>query len=129
MLSDHAAMPVLAVSDLDRARRFYEETLGLTPAGDVPDGQMYRSGGVLLLVYRSDYAGTNKATALSFDVPEDSFDAEVAELRGRGVTFQQYELEGVTWEDGIALMDGMRAAWFEDPDGNILNISVATATS
>ncbi|GGC03112.1 VOC family protein [Cellulomonas carbonis] len=128
MLSDHAAMPVVAVSDVDRARRFYEETLGLTPASDIPDGLLFRAGGVQLLVYRSEYAGTNKATAVSFDVPEGSFDAEVADLRGRGVTFQEYDLEGVTWSDGVASMDGMRAAWFEDPDGNILNISTSTAS-
>ena len=125
MLSEFPAMPVLAVSDLDRARRFYEGILGFTPSDDVPDGVVYTSGGVRILVYPSDYAGTNKATAVSFPLPEDAFDREVARLRDSGVSFQEFELEGMTWHDGVAEMDGMRAVWFEDPDGNILNVEAS----
>jgi hypothetical protein len=73
-------------------------------------------------VYRSAYAGTNKATAASFQVPADAFDAEVASLRDKGVSFQTFELEGITWDDGVATMAGARSVWFEDPDGNILNV-------
>lgn len=123
MLPDHAAIAVVAVTDLDRARAFYEGTLGFTPGREVPDGVLYRAGGVDVLVYRSSFAGTNKATALSFQVPPDAFDAEVADLRARGVTFQTFEMEGITWEDGVAQMEGMgRGVWFADPDGNILNV-------
>ena len=122
MLSDYPAVPVLAVSDLGRARAFYEGTLGLSPTTEVAEGVMYRAGGVDLLVYPSSYAGTNKATAVSFAVPAEAFDAEIAELRSRGVTFETYDMEGVTWTDGVAVMEGMKSAWFTDPDGNILNV-------
>ena len=127
MLSDFSAMPVLAITDLDRARSFYEGTLGFSAVREVADGVMYRAGGVDILVYPSSYAGTNKATAMSFSVPEAAFDDEVADLRRRGVTFETYDMEGVTWIDGVATMDGMRSAWFTDPDGNILNVEAATS--
>jgi catechol 2,3-dioxygenase-like lactoylglutathione lyase family enzyme len=127
MLSDFPAMPVLAVTDLDRARRFYEDTLGLGPGDEAPDGVVYRAGGVDLLVYPSSYAGTNKATAVGFQLPEEAFDQEVARLREQGVVFQEFEMEGLTWRDGVAEVDGMRSAWFTDPDGNILNIGTAPA--
>src|SRR4051794_23903787 len=102
MLSDHAALPVLAVTDLDRARAFYEGTLKFTTAGDVPDGVVYRTANGGFLVYPSSYAGTNKATGITFQLPADAFDAEVAALRAAGVTFQTFELPGdATWTDGV----------------------------
>ena len=122
MLADHDAMPTLAVSDLTRARQFYEEVLGFTPLGDVPDGVSYRAGSTSFLVYPSSFAGTNKATAMSFQVPVDAFDAEVAALRAQGIAFQTFEVEGITWDDGVASWGEGRSAWFEDPDGNVLNV-------
>lgn len=127
MLSDHPAVPVLAVTDLARARRFYEDTLGLSPTSEMGGGVMYRAGGVDVMVYPSSFAGTNKATAVSFAVPPAAFDGEIATLRERGVTFETYDMDGVTWDDGIAEIDGIRTAWFTDPDGNILNIEAAPA--
>lgn len=122
MLSDFSAMPVLAVTDLTRARAFYEDTLGFRPANDVPDGVMYRVGAVDVLVYPSAYAGTNRATAMALRVPAEAFDDEVAELRRRGVTFQTFDMDGLTWTDGVAEIQGMKAVWFADPDGNIINV-------
>lgn len=122
MLSDHRAVAVLAVTDLDRARQFYEGVLGLTSEDGAMGGVTYRTGGVDLYVYPSDYAGTNKATAVSFAVPEAAFDDEIADLRRRGVTFATYDMPGVTWNDGVGEGEGMRMAWFTDPDGNILNV-------
>ena len=84
MLSDHAALPVISVTDMDRARAFYEGTLGFTSGGDVPDGVVYRTSNGGFLVYPSAYAGTNQATAISFQLAADAFDAEVAALRGPG---------------------------------------------
>lgn len=121
MLSDHPANAVLAVTDLDRARQFYEGTLGFTPQ-EAMEGVRYRAGGVELFVYPSSYAGTNKATAVTFSIPQAAFDAEIADLRARGVTFETYDMEGVSWNDGVAEAEGMRTAWFTDPDGNILNV-------
>ena len=122
MLAEHDAIAVLAVEDLSRARQFYEEVLGFTPQGDVVEGVRYSAGSGTFFVYPSAYAGTNKATALSFDVATDAFDAEVAHLRRRGVRFLTFEMEGMTWDDGVATIGSGRGVWFEDPDGNILNI-------
>jgi catechol 2,3-dioxygenase-like lactoylglutathione lyase family enzyme len=125
MLSDFAAVPTLAVSDLRRAREFYEGVLGFASVGDVADGVMYPSGNGSFLVYPSAFAGTNKATAMSLQLSAEAFDAEVAALREKGVTFDVFEMDQITWDNGVASMpDGSRAAWFTDPDGNILNIEV-----
>ncbi|WP_315097958.1 VOC family protein [uncultured Cellulomonas sp.] len=123
MLSDHTAIPVIAVTDMDRARAFYEGTLGFTSTGDVPDGVVYRTSNGGFLVYPSAYAGTNRATAVSFQLPPDAFDAEVDALRAAGIELQTFDLPGdAAWTDGV-LSDGtMKAAWFSDPDGNVLNV-------
>ena len=123
MLSDHSAIPVLAVTDMERARAFYEGTLGFSSEGDVPDGVVYRTSNGGFLVYPSAYAGTNRATAISFQLSADAFDTEVDALRAAGIEFQTFDLPGdATWTDGV-LSDGtMRAAWFTDPDGNVLNV-------
>src|ERR687897_481670 len=85
MLADHAAMPVLAVTDLDRARAFYEGTLGFSSGPEVPEGVLYRTSNGGFLVYPSAYAGTNKATAISIQLSADAFDTEVAALRTAGI--------------------------------------------
>lgn len=124
MLGNYTPTPTLGVSDLARAREFYEGVLGLTPQGDPPEGVMYAAGSAALFVYPSSFAGTNKATAVSWMVDAEAFDAEVAALRDKGVEFQTFDAPGMTWEDGVAIMpEGMgRGVWFADPDGNILNI-------
>jgi catechol 2,3-dioxygenase-like lactoylglutathione lyase family enzyme len=122
MLTDHTAIPVLAVADLDKARTFYEQTLGL-PAPQVgPDGVVYRTASGGFLVYPSAYAGTNKATGISFQVATDAFDAEVDALRSAGVTLLTFDAPEGTWQDGVLVDGDARAAWFTDPDGNILNV-------
>jgi len=125
VLSDHTPVSTLAVSDIARAREFYEGTLGFRPHGDAPDGVLYRAGDGTFLVYPSAYAGTNKATAMSFDVPGDVFDAEVAALREKGIEFQTFDAPGLEWRDGVAQAGSMRAVWFTDPDGNILNLETS----
>ena len=84
MLADHAPMPTLATADLARAREFYEGTLGFTPADDVAEGLLYRAGNSSFLVYPTSFAGTNKATSMSFNVPSGDFEAIVGDLRGKG---------------------------------------------
>jgi catechol 2,3-dioxygenase-like lactoylglutathione lyase family enzyme len=124
MLSDYAAMPTLAVTDLQRARDFYEGVLGYASAGDVTEGVVYRSGNGTFLVYPSAYAGTNKATAMSIELTQQAFDEEVEALRASGISFQEFEFDQISWADGVASMpDGSRAVWFADPDGNILNLA------
>src|SRR6266498_4381131 len=127
MLSQFTPATTLATANLPKARTFYEETLGLTLEREGMGGLYYTAGAGRVLVYESQYAGTNKATAMTFDVPTTDFDAEVERLRAKGVTFQTFDLEGVEWKDGIASMgETVRAVWFTDPDGNILNVSTGT---
>jgi catechol 2,3-dioxygenase-like lactoylglutathione lyase family enzyme len=125
MLGDKPAAATLAVKDMDTARDFYENTLGLTEmegGSDDPDAVMYRSGPSVVLVYESSYAGTNQATAASWAVGDD-FDSIVEGLSGKGVTFEHYDdLPGTTREGDVHMLGDFKAAWFKDPDGNILNL-------
>ena len=122
MLSSSNVVAVAAVGEIARAKEFYEGTLGLKPLEiEEPGGVLYAcGGGSQLLVYESQFAGTNQATAASWQV--DDIDAEVSDLAGRGVSFEHYELPGTTREGDVHVMGDLKAAWFKDPDGNILNI-------
>ena len=122
MLGDKNAGATLAVSDLDRARDFYGNTLGLTAIQDDPGGVLYKSGESVVLVYPSEFAGTNKATAASWAVGDD-FDAIVQELSAKGTNFEHYDDLPDTTRDGDVHTSGdFKAVWFKDPDGNILNL-------
>jgi len=126
MLADHHSLATIATSDLDRARGFYEQPLGFKPTRELPEMGVvaYGGGSGSVLLYASEFAGTNQATVLSFDVPVDAFDAEIETLRRAGVVFETYDLPGTTWQDGVAGTGGdQRAAWFKDPDGNILSLT------
>ena len=120
MLGKADATPMLAVKDLDRARKFYQETLGFTEVDDFGEGFMLKSGDTRISVYRSDFAGTNQATALTFDV--DDLESEVRDLKDKGVAFEHYELEGLAPKGDFYEAKGMKTAWFKDPDGNILSL-------
>ena len=113
----------LPASDIARAKDWYRQHLGLTPTEESPGGALfYEAGGSRFTVYPSAFAGTNQATAAGFGV--EDFDAAISELRGNGVTFEEYDLgEDLKTVDGIATMpDGNRIAWFKDSEGNILGI-------
>ena len=126
MLSSYTPVATLPTSDLTKARRFYEETLGLAVDRDGMGGVSYICGSGNLFVYESGYAGTNKATSVTFDIPASALDAEVDALRAKGVEFMTFEMEGLEWNDGVASMGpDMRGVWFTDPDGNILNLLAA----
>jgi len=120
MLGKADATPMLAVKDLDRARKFYEENLGLKQVDDFGEGFMLKSGDTQFSIYRSEFAGTNKATALNFDV--EDIEDEVRSLKEKGISFEHYDLEGLTPKGDIYDGEGMRTAWFKDPDGNILSL-------
>ena len=126
MLKNRSSSAIVAVSDLDRARTFYEDTLGLTRVeGGEQDGVLgFRTGDTHLTVYQSDYAGTNKANAVVWDCGED-IEAIVADLRAKGVTFEHYPDMGATYRDGILDADGFKMVWFKDPDGNFLHLNNA----
>ena len=121
MLGKADATPMIAVRDLDRARKFYEETLGLE-AKEEMGGEVLtvKSGSTPITVYRSEFAGTNKATALTFDV--DDLESEVRDLKDKGVAFEHYDMEGLTRDGDIYRGENMKTAWFKDPDGNILSL-------
>ena len=122
MLGDKDAVANIAVKNLETAKKFYEETLGLTQIG--AEGQeviVFRSGSSTIYVYKSQYAGTNQATALTWVVGKD-IEGAVQELKAKGVTFEHYDMPDVTREDDIHVAGNMKVAWFKDPDGNILNI-------
>jgi catechol 2,3-dioxygenase-like lactoylglutathione lyase family enzyme len=121
MLGKTDATPMIAVKDLDRAREFYEGKLGLKAEEEWGgEGVTLKSGDTLINVYRSEFAGTNKATALTFDV--DDIQEEVRDLKDKGIAFEHYELEGLTPMGDIYEGEGMKTAWFKDPDGNILSL-------
>jgi catechol 2,3-dioxygenase-like lactoylglutathione lyase family enzyme len=115
----HATLPA---GDIGRAKAWYEEKLGLRPVEeDDFGGAWYETGGTRFLVYQSTFAGTNQATAASFSVGD--LDAAMELLRSRGVTFDDFDLGDFKTADGVLqLPDGRRGAWFNDSEGNILNI-------
>jgi catechol 2,3-dioxygenase-like lactoylglutathione lyase family enzyme len=122
MLGDHDAIANIAVKDLDAARAFYEEKLGMEKVGGQGDELIaFRSGSSTFNVYRSEYAGTNRATAVTWEVG-GKIGETVEELRGRGIVFEHYDMPGLTLEGDLHVGYGMKVAWFKDPDGNILNV-------
>jgi catechol 2,3-dioxygenase-like lactoylglutathione lyase family enzyme len=115
---------MIAVTDIDRAKQFYGSTLGLTVRKGPSDTAILceAAGGSWFMVYRSPSAGTGTSTCMRFEV--EDLDAAVAELRGQGVVFEEYDLPGLKTVDGIAQHDsGARGAWFKDPDGNVLEVA------
>jgi catechol-2,3-dioxygenase len=121
MLGSMDAVVTLGVTDIERAKRFYEGKLGLTqlPSPE-PAVLLLKSGNSKLIVYASEYAGTNKATAATWAVRD--VDGTVKELKRKGITFEHYDFPGVTMQGDVHIMGKSKAAWFKDPDGNILAI-------
>ena len=123
MLGNKDAATNIAVRNLATAREFYERTLGLKPVDSEGDELIaYRSGGSTLLVYRSDYAGTNKATSVTWTVGDD-VEGTVRQLKEKGVRFEHYDMPGMTLKGDVHVGGDMKVAWFKDPDGNILSIA------
>jgi len=120
MLGDAAAAAVLPVKDLDAAKKFYEETLGLKKENESPGGVTYRSGNSHVFIYPTQYAGTNQATAIGWVIEDVAGAAET--LKAKGVMLEHYDLPGVTREGDVHIMGDLKAIWFKDPDGNILNV-------
>jgi catechol 2,3-dioxygenase-like lactoylglutathione lyase family enzyme len=122
VLSQSPIIAYVPVSDVARARTFYEEKLGFKPLETNEAGVMYQSGkGTKFFAYKSAGAGTNKASTAFWDVAD--LEAEVADLRKRGVIFEEYDTPGYRTVNGIATGDGVKSAWFKDTEGNILAIA------
>jgi catechol 2,3-dioxygenase-like lactoylglutathione lyase family enzyme len=113
-------MATIAVRSVAAAKKFYEDTLGLKPLeAQEPGVVSYRSGNSRILVYESSYAGTNKATTATWIV-DDELEGVVRGIKAKGVRFEHYDLPGVTRNGDVHVTGKSKAAWFKDPDGNIL---------
>src|SRR5687768_329666 len=122
MFGDQDAMATVAVKKLEVARKFYEGVLGLKPLHtEGKEAVAYKSGNSSLLVYESRFAGTNQATAASWDAGGELKEI-VKTLKSRGVSFEHYDFPGAVLEGDIHVMGKMKNAWFKDPDGNILSL-------
>ena len=121
MLGNAEVAATVAVMDIDRARRFYEGKLGLTLArGPQPGLLIFQVGKSSLVVYSSEFAGTNKATAATWMVHD--VEGTVKTLRAKGISFEHYDFPGVKLQGDVHVIGKSKAAWFKDPDGNILAI-------
>ena len=122
MLNSIDAQPTVAVKSLSRARPFYQAVLGLRPIGPaMPTVQCYLAGRTVLVVYESEFAGTNKATAVTWPLGK-AFAKIVADLKAKGAPFVRYEMPGMTLEGDVHVINGLRLAWITDPDGNIIHL-------
>ncbi|MGQ0538732.1 MAG: VOC family protein [Gemmatimonadaceae bacterium] len=120
MLGSKDAAATIPVKDIEVAKKFYQDTLGLTPVDDEQedDAISYRSGNTEILVYQSQFAGTNKATAATWGVGDD-IEREVQTLKTKGVVFEHYDMPNTTQQGDLHVSGDMKIAWFKDPDGNI----------
>ncbi len=121
MLQKYPLISYLPAKDVARARRFYEDKLGFALAREISGGAVYEfGGGTSCFVYPTPNAGTSKASQAFWQV--DDVDAEMRELKARGVVFEDYEMPGERSAEGAITAMGAKAAWFKDPEGNILAI-------
>ena len=122
MLKNASIVPYIPVTNVDRARRFYEEIVGLIPKEEFAGGVIYECGsGSWVFMYPSPGAGTSKASTAFWAV--DDVAAEVAELKARGVVFEEYDMPGFKTVNGVLTAGGAKTAWFKDSEGNILAVS------
>jgi catechol 2,3-dioxygenase-like lactoylglutathione lyase family enzyme len=123
MLADKKALATVPVKSLEKARPFYEKTLGLELLEGAPPGvQNYRAGDSMIVVYESAFAGTNQGTAVTWSLGDD-LEPVVRDLKAKGVAFEHYDLPGITVEGDLHVSGHTQVAWFKDPDGNIININ------
>jgi predicted enzyme related to lactoylglutathione lyase len=123
MLGDIDAAANIAVKNLDAAKKFYEDTLGLKQVG--AEGQeliVFRSGTLTIYVYESQYAGTNQATAITWMVGED-IENVIRRIKDKGVTFEHYDIPDMTRQGDVHVGGNMKVAWFKDLTGNLLNLA------
>ncbi len=121
MLADKDAVATIAVKDLKTAKKFYGDTLGLKPT-PVPEPEVlnYKSGNSTVLVYKSQFAGSTKATAVTWIV--DDVEGTARDLKAKGISFEHYDFPGMTRKGDVHIAGKSKAAWFKDPDGNILAV-------
>ena len=119
MLTKAPVVPYIPATDISRARRFYEEQVGLVAREEIGGGVVYEcAGGSWIFLYQSEGAGTSRASQAFWQVQD--VEAEVRELQSRGVTFEEYDSPGMKTVNGIANMGDAKGAWFKDTEGNIM---------
>ncbi len=122
MLGEKTSSANIAVKDLKIAKNFYENTLGLKKIDTFEDEVIvYKSGNSSIVVYRSEFAGTNKSTCVTWAIGDD-IENIVSDLKNKGVRFEHYDIPNTTLNGDIHIDGSMKVVWFKDPDGNILNL-------
>jgi len=121
MLSDSPIRAYIPVSNLQRARKFYEEKVGLRPGEEYGGGVIYRCGSTEVFMYPTGNAGTSRASQAFWQV--NDVEAEVAALKARGVVFEEYDMPGIKMKNSVATGGGAKTAWFKDSEGNIMAVS------
>ena len=121
MLKTAPIRAYIPASDVKRARKFYEEILGLEPGEEYAGGVIYECGDTEAFLYPTPNAGTSNASQAFWQV--DDVEAEVADLKSRGVQFEEYDIPGMKMTNSIVTADGAKAAWFKDTEGNILAVT------
>ncbi len=121
MLSTAPIRAYIPASNVARARKFYEELIGLKPKEAYAGGVIYECGGAEVFLYPTPNAGTSKASQAFWSVAD--VEAEVTELKARGVKFEEYDMPAMKMKNSIATAGGAKTAWFRDTEGNIMAIS------
>ena len=122
MLADGRVDAAIPASDLDRARAFYSEKLGLTPTEETPEGLIYECAErSRFFLFQSTGRASGDHTQMGWEVAD--LEAEVADLRSRGVVFEEYDFPGLKTVDGIATVGNTKGAWFKDSEGNLLSVA------
>jgi predicted enzyme related to lactoylglutathione lyase len=121
MLRNAPIRAYIPASNIARARKFYEEIVGLQPKEEYAGGVIYECGGASVFMYPTPNGGTSKASQAFWQV--NDVESEVAELKARGVKFEEYDMPGLTMENNIVTAGGAKTAWFKDTEGNILAVS------
>ena len=121
MVSDFEVFATIPASDLERAKKFYAEKLGLRPVEEVTAGLFYQCRNSRFFMYPTQFAGTAQNTSLAWEV--DQIEREVKDMRSRGVKFEEYDMPGLKTVEGIATIGREKAAWFKDSEGNILGLT------
>jgi catechol 2,3-dioxygenase-like lactoylglutathione lyase family enzyme len=117
-LSDFPSQAAVPAVDLERARRWYEQKLGLSPSEDIPGQLTYECGGTKFVLFKSSGAASGTHTQMAWIVSD--LDSVMAELRSNGVEFEEYDTRTLKTEEGVATITGERGAWFKDSEGNLL---------
>ena len=120
MLNEGNVFATLAVKDIVAGKKFYGETLGLKQTDENPGGVTYTSGAGKIFIYPAPTAGSGQATCAYWEV--NDMEKVVEELKGKGISFEHYDLPGASRDGDIHVMGSIKAAWFKDPDGNILGL-------